>query len=88
MALPGVWLVLRKFDQVNTPRFQDFKIREGNLKAAKTLLGRGITYLAIIGGDGSLTGANRFKGEWSSFVNVDIWTIYNLYNIKLYIGTC
>ena len=83
MALPGVWLVLRKFDQVNTPRFQDFKIREGNLKAAKTLLGRGITYLAIIGGDGSLTGANRFKGEWSSLIKVCFCTICSILIIMI-----
>jgi 6-phosphofructokinase len=30
----------------------------------------GITNLVVIGGDGSLTGANRFRQEWSSLVTV------------------
>ena len=34
------------------------------LKAAKNLVKRGITNLVVIGGDGSLTGANRFRCEW------------------------
>ena len=50
--------------------FQDFKTREGMLKAAKNLLDRGITNLAVVGGDGSLTGANRFRNDWSSLTKV------------------
>jgi len=53
---------------IGSARCMDFKTREGSLKAAKNLLDRGITNLAIIGGDGSLTGANRFRGEWSSLL--------------------
>ena len=34
------------------------------MKAAKNLVNRGITNLVVIGGDGSLTGANRFREEW------------------------
>ena len=40
------------------------------LKAAKNLLDRGITNLAVIGGDGSLTGANKFRSDWSSLLEV------------------
>lgn len=30
---------------------------------------RGITNLVVIGGDGSLTGANLFREEWSSLLD-------------------
>lgn len=30
---------------------------------------RGITNLVVIGGDGSLTGANLFRQEWSSLLD-------------------
>ena len=46
----------------------DFKVREGRLKAAKNLVKFGINSLVCIGGDGSLTGANLFKQEWSSLL--------------------
>ena len=47
----------------NATLFHD-REREGRLKAAKNLIERGITNLVVIGGDGSLTGANRFRCEW------------------------
>ena len=50
---------------IGSARCMEFKTKEGMLKAAKNLLERGITNLAIIGGDGSLTGANRFRSMWS-----------------------
>jgi len=50
---------------IGSARCMEFKTKEGSLKATKNLVDRGITNLAIIGGDGSLTGANRFRGEWS-----------------------
>jgi len=53
---------------IGSARCMEFKTREGSLKAAKNLLDRGITNLAVCGGDGSLTGANRFKKDWSSLV--------------------
>jgi 6-phosphofructokinase 1 len=46
----------------------DFKEREGRLKAAFNLIERDITNLVCIGGDGSLTGANLFRQEWSSLL--------------------
>ena len=51
-------------------RCSDFREREGRLRAAKNLIDRGITNLVVIGGDGSLTGANRFRQEWESLVKV------------------
>lgn len=47
----------------------DFKERAGRLSAACNLVKRGITNLVVIGGDGSLTGANLFRQEWSSLLD-------------------
>ena len=46
---------------IGSARCMDFKERAGRLKAAKNLVDKGITNLVVIGGDGSLTGANRFR---------------------------
>jgi 6-phosphofructokinase 1 len=53
---------------IGTARCDDFRTREGRLKAATNLLAHGIDHLVIIGGDGSLTGANLFRTEWPSLV--------------------
>merc|ERR1719228_1741285 len=53
---------------IGSARCLDFRERAGRLKAAKNLIEKGITNLVVIGGDGSLTGANRFRQEWSSLV--------------------
>ena len=45
-------------------RCMEFREREGRLKAAKNPIDRSITNLVVIGGDGSLTGANCFRHEW------------------------
>jgi 6-phosphofructokinase 1 len=49
---------------VGTARSDEFRTRAGRLKAAKNLLEIGIDALVIIGGDGSLSGANIFRQEW------------------------
>ncbi len=49
---------------IGTARSQEFREREGRLKAAKNLVEKKIDNLVVIGGDGSLTGANIFKEEW------------------------
>lgn len=49
---------------IGSARCTDFREREGRTKAAKNLIQRGITNLVVIGGDGSLTGANKFRCEW------------------------
>ena len=55
---------------IGSARCMDFKERWGRLKAASNLIKLGITNLVAIGGDGSLTGANKFREEWSSLVKV------------------
>lgn len=54
---------------IGSARCMDFKEREGRLKAAKNLIDRSISNLVVIGGDGSLTGANRFRVEWPSLLD-------------------
>jgi 6-phosphofructokinase 1 len=49
---------------IGTARCHRFREREGRLIAAKNLIERKIDNLVIIGGDGSLTGANLFREEW------------------------
>ncbi|MFZ6027465.1 MAG: 6-phosphofructokinase [Chloroflexota bacterium] len=53
---------------IGTARCDDFRQREGRLQAARNLLDHGIDRLVVIGGDGSLTGANLFRTEWPSLV--------------------
>jgi 6-phosphofructokinase 1 len=49
---------------IGTARSDDFRTRAGRLKAAQNLMMHGIDSLIVIGGDGSLTGANLFRQEW------------------------
>jgi 6-phosphofructokinase 1 len=49
---------------IGTARSQAFRTRQGRLAAAANLLARGIDRLVVIGGDGSLTGADTFRREW------------------------
>jgi 6-phosphofructokinase 1 len=49
---------------IGTARCPAFQSREGRLQAAANLLHHGIDRLIVIGGDGSLTGANIFREEW------------------------
>jgi 6-phosphofructokinase 1 len=49
---------------IGSARSAQFRTREGRVRAARHLLLRGIDGLIIIGGDGSLTGANVFRREW------------------------
>ena len=53
---------------IGSARCQDFRERPGRLKAAKNLVKLGISNLVAIGGDGTLTGANMFRVEWSSLL--------------------
>uniref|UniRef100_A0A3Q3LZR9 ATP-dependent 6-phosphofructokinase n=1 Tax=Mastacembelus armatus TaxID=205130 RepID=A0A3Q3LZR9_9TELE len=54
---------------IGSARCKEFRTHEGRLKAAHNLVERGITNLCVIGGDGSLTGANLFREEWSSLLD-------------------
>ncbi|XP_077364548.1 ATP-dependent 6-phosphofructokinase, platelet type isoform X1 [Festucalex cinctus] len=53
---------------IGSARCKDFRSHEGRLKAALNLVKLGITNLCVIGGDGSLTGANLFREEWSGLL--------------------
>uniref|UniRef100_A0A182P3I4 ATP-dependent 6-phosphofructokinase n=1 Tax=Anopheles epiroticus TaxID=199890 RepID=A0A182P3I4_9DIPT len=54
---------------IGSARCKDFRERAGRLQAALNLVSRGITNLVVIGGDGSLTGANLFRQEWGSLLD-------------------
>ncbi|CZT50662.1 probable 6-phosphofructokinase [Rhynchosporium secalis] len=49
---------------IGTARCMAFYERPGRLTAAKNLVLNGIDALIICGGDGSLTGADKFRAEW------------------------
>lgn len=49
---------------IGTARSAEFRTRGGQLKAAKNLLLCDIDRLVVIGGDGSLSGADEFRREW------------------------
>lgn len=51
---------------IGTARCKEFFTREGRLEATLNLVNKNITALVVIGGDGSLTGANILRTEWRS----------------------
>src|SRR5512137_925247 len=53
---------------IGTARSEDFRTREGRRRAARNLLEHEIDRLIVIGGDGSLAGANTFRQEWPGLV--------------------
>ena len=53
---------------IGSARCQDFRERQGRLRAAANLVSRQIFNLVVIGGDGSLTGANTFREEWDGLL--------------------
>lgn len=70
---PATWLSVSNIIQlggtiIGSARCKAFTTREGRLEAACNLVQRGITNLCVIGGDGSLTGANIFRKEWSGLL--------------------
>ncbi|MEJ1288092.1 hypothetical protein NN561_019121 [Cricetulus griseus] len=70
---PANWLSVSNIIQlggtiIGSARCKAFTTREGRLAAAYNLLQHGITNLCVIGGDGSLTGANVFRSEWGSLL--------------------
>ena len=54
---------------IGTARSEEFRTREGRRKAALNLIQLGIDGLVVIGGDGSLTGADLFRREWPSLLS-------------------
>jgi 6-phosphofructokinase 1 len=53
---------------IGSARSERFRTREGRLQAAENLVRAGIDSLVVIGGDGSLTGADLLRREWASLV--------------------
>nr|CDS20605.1 6 phosphofructokinase [Echinococcus granulosus] len=53
---------------IGSARCKDFRDRAGREKAALNMVKHGIHNLVVIGGDGSLTGANEFRVEWASLL--------------------
>lgn len=53
---------------IGTARCMAFYERPGRMTAAKNLVLSGIDALVICGGDGSLTGADKFRAEWPSLL--------------------
>ncbi|HEX9190386.1 MAG TPA: 6-phosphofructokinase, partial [Vicinamibacteria bacterium] len=53
---------------IGTARSDRFRTREGRLQAALNFLKAGIDSLVVIGGDGSLTGADLLRQEWPALV--------------------
>ncbi|KAI6251120.1 ATP-dependent 6-phosphofructokinase [Erysiphe necator] len=53
---------------IGTARCMSFYERSGRLLGAKNLILNGIDALIICGGDGSLTGADKFRAEWPSLL--------------------
>lgn len=54
---------------IGTARSDEFRTREGRRKAALNLVLREIDSLIVIGGDGSLTGADIFRKEWPGLLD-------------------
>jgi 6-phosphofructokinase 1 len=54
---------------IGTARCMAFYERPGRLTAAKNMVLNGIDALIICGGDGSLTGADKFRAEWPSLLD-------------------
>jgi 6-phosphofructokinase 1 len=53
---------------IGTARSDDFRTREGRRIAARNLIEHEVDSLVVIGGDGSLTGADLFRQEWPSLL--------------------
>ncbi|XP_022645442.1 ATP-dependent 6-phosphofructokinase-like isoform X2 [Varroa jacobsoni] len=54
---------------IGSARCAEFRERQGRMRAALNLIKHGITNLVVIGGDGSLTGADLFRQEWTSYLD-------------------
>ncbi|EMC92673.1 hypothetical protein BAUCODRAFT_257650 [Baudoinia panamericana UAMH 10762] len=54
---------------IGTARCKAFMERAGRLTAANNMIEKGIDALVVCGGDGSLTGADKFRAEWPSLMD-------------------
>ncbi|MDH3816843.1 MAG: 6-phosphofructokinase, partial [Acidobacteriota bacterium] len=53
---------------IGTARCEEFREREGRLRAAQNLVEHGIDRLIVMGGDGSLTAADLLHREWPGLI--------------------
>ena len=53
---------------IGTARCMAFMERPGRLQAARNMVKSGIDAIVIVGGDGSLTGADKFRSEWPGLI--------------------
>ena len=53
---------------IGTARSDEFRTRDGRLRAAQNLVEHGIDRLIVMGGDGSLTAADLFHREWPELI--------------------
>lgn len=54
---------------IGTARSSDFLERDGRRRAALNLVSHGIDRLAVVGGDGSLSGADALRQEWPELLD-------------------
>lgn len=54
---------------IGSARSSAFRTREGRLQAARNLVRERIDGLIVIGGDGTLTGADTFRREWPGYLS-------------------
>ncbi|KAK4619913.1 ATP-dependent 6-phosphofructokinase [Fulvia fulva] len=54
---------------IGSARCKSFMERPGRLTAANNMIEKSIDALIVCGGDGSLTGADKFRGEWPSLMD-------------------
>lgn len=54
---------------IGSARSAEFRTRDGRRQAARHLLERGVGGLVVVGGDGSLTGADLFRREWPELLD-------------------
>jgi 6-phosphofructokinase 1 len=54
--------------EIGSARSDEFRTEEGRRKAVLNLVTRGIDALVVVGGDGSLTGANILRQEWPEHI--------------------
>ena len=54
---------------IGSARCKEFRTRDGRRQAALNLVEHDIDRLVVIGGDGSLTGANVFRQEWPELLD-------------------
>jgi 6-phosphofructokinase 1 len=53
---------------IGTARCDEFRTRDGRLRAAQNLIENGVDRLIVIGGDGSLTAADLLHREWPELI--------------------